>query len=191
MLKKYSLFIDTCLDKINLAIFDGEKEEIYYYTSIELHKNLVDIIVNKIEEFLADHKIKMKSIRKLYLTLGPGSFSGVRVGTNIAKTWKTVDPSLEVYTISNLKIQVPYGEGISCIDAKSNKQYVSIYRGNVGTLKIVNDEEYENICKKNPDLSLFKNFKNVDIFENLINNINNFELTELENIKPIYLKDPL
>ncbi|WP_027122144.1 tRNA (adenosine(37)-N6)-threonylcarbamoyltransferase complex dimerization subunit type 1 TsaB [[Mycoplasma] imitans] len=191
MLRKYSLFIDTCLDKINLAIFDSEKEEVYYYTSIEIHKNLVDIIVNKIDEFLLDHKIKKKAIKKLYITIGPGTFSGVRVGTNIAKTWKSVEPALEVYTISTLKIQVPYGDGISCIDAKSNKQYVSIYRSNVGNMKIVDDENYENMCKKNTDLSLFKNFKNVDIFENLISNISNFELTDIENIKPIYLKDPL
>ncbi|MDC4163527.1 tRNA (adenosine(37)-N6)-threonylcarbamoyltransferase complex dimerization subunit type 1 TsaB [Mycoplasma sp. T363T] len=190
-MRKLCLFIDTCLDKINLAIFDNEKEELYNYTSIEINKNLVDIVVERIDDFLKQSKVKKKAIKKLYITVGPGSFSGVRVGTNIAKTWKTVDPSVEVYTISTLKIQVPYGDGISCLDAKSNKQFVSIYRGNVGNIKIVDHEEYENMCKKNTDLSLFKNFANVDIFENLINNISNFELTEIEDIKPIYLKDPL
>ncbi|QZX49309.1 tRNA (adenosine(37)-N6)-threonylcarbamoyltransferase complex dimerization subunit type 1 TsaB [Mycoplasma sp. E35C] len=190
-MKKHCLFIDTCLDKINIALFDDEKEEIFNFNSIEINKNLVDIVVEKIDDFLKQNKVKKKAIKKLYITTGPGSFSGVRVGTNIAKTWKTVEPNLEVYTISSLKLQVPYGDGISCIDAKSSKQYVSVYRDNIGCIQMLSDEDYECMCKKNTDLSLFKNYKNVDIFENLITNISNFELTELEDIKPIYLKDPL
>jgi tRNA A37 threonylcarbamoyladenosine modification protein TsaB len=62
-----------------------EKTKIYDKFSIETNNNLTDIVVELIEKLLKKNKIRKSDIKAIYLTLGPGSFTGVRVGTLIAK----------------------------------------------------------------------------------------------------------
>jgi tRNA threonylcarbamoyl adenosine modification protein YeaZ len=78
-----NLFIDTTQKTCNLCLF--EKTKIYDKFSIETNNNLTDIVVELIEKLLKKNKIKRSDIKVIYLTVGPGSFTGVRVGTLIAK----------------------------------------------------------------------------------------------------------
>jgi tRNA threonylcarbamoyl adenosine modification protein YeaZ len=78
-----TLFIDSTQKKLNIALI--ENKQILDYYSINTNNNLTDVAVEKIMKLLKKNKIKKQQIDKIYLTIGPGSFTGVRVGCLIAK----------------------------------------------------------------------------------------------------------
>jgi tRNA threonylcarbamoyl adenosine modification protein YeaZ len=80
----FSLFIDTTQNYCNLAIL--KNEQIIAKHSIKTHNNLTDIVVEHIDSLISTAKLKQKDINKVLVVVGPGSFTGVRVGTIIAKT---------------------------------------------------------------------------------------------------------
>jgi tRNA threonylcarbamoyl adenosine modification protein YeaZ len=77
------LFIDTSQTKCNLALFDEGK--IIESFSVPTLNNLTDMVVEEIDSLLSKNDIDKQSISRIYLTTGPGSFTGVRVGCLVAK----------------------------------------------------------------------------------------------------------
>jgi hypothetical protein len=82
--KKLALFIDTTQFYCNLALIQDKKYIKTY--SIKTNNNLTDMVVSKISKLLESVNVKKEQITDIYLVVGPGSFTGVRVGTIIAKT---------------------------------------------------------------------------------------------------------
>jgi tRNA threonylcarbamoyl adenosine modification protein YeaZ len=80
----FSLFIDTTQAYCNLAILNNDKIVKKFKT--KTNNNLTDIVVEHIENLLQKTKVTHKQIEKILLVVGPGSFTGVRIGSLIAKT---------------------------------------------------------------------------------------------------------
>jgi tRNA A37 threonylcarbamoyladenosine modification protein TsaB len=80
----YSLFLDTTQKYCHIIIFN--KKKIIGSTSTETNNNLTDIVVEYIDQLIKKCKVNYQNIKSLYCLLGPGSFTGVRVNTIIAKT---------------------------------------------------------------------------------------------------------
>jgi tRNA A37 threonylcarbamoyladenosine modification protein TsaB len=53
---------------------------------VKTNNNLTEIVVEHIESLLTKTNLKHSDIKKILLVIGPGSFTGVRIGTLIAKT---------------------------------------------------------------------------------------------------------
>lgn len=190
-MKKFKLFFDSSFNKLNIAILN-KNNDLVDQLSILTHNNLTEITLEYLSDILKKNKIKNKQIEAFYVTLGPGSFTGVRIGCIVSKTWCTVNKACKLYTISSLRLQVPHREGISVIDARGNKEYYSVIRNGIYTLKMAENKDFEQICKSNLDLPLYKNFENTNIFESLLNNLENFELVEdVKSVSPIYIKPPV
>jgi tRNA threonylcarbamoyl adenosine modification protein YeaZ len=79
----FSLFVDTTQDYCNLAILKNAK--IVVKSSVRTHNNLTDVVVEHIDSLIEKAKIKQKDIKKILVVIGPGSFTGVRIGTIVAK----------------------------------------------------------------------------------------------------------
>jgi lipoprotein signal peptidase len=79
-----NLFIDSTQKKFNICIFQNDK--IVEKFSIETNNNLTDIAIEHIDKLLNKIGITSKEINNIYLTVGPGSFTGVRIGNLIAKS---------------------------------------------------------------------------------------------------------
>jgi tRNA A37 threonylcarbamoyladenosine modification protein TsaB len=80
----FNLFLDTTQDYCHIAIFD--KNRIISKVSIKTNNNLTDLVVEHIDQLIKKSKIKHKDINAIYILNGPGSFTGVKVNTIIAKT---------------------------------------------------------------------------------------------------------
>ena len=81
----YQLFIDTHGEIIILALYkNGDVLEVLKKQSNQSHSVYV---INMIIELLNKNNITKNDINELYVVNGPGSFTGIRIGVTIAKTW--------------------------------------------------------------------------------------------------------
>ena len=85
MNQNYSLFIDTCQNECNLAICDKSNKVIISHSEFT-HNNMTDVVVEKIDDLFKKAKINKNQIDQVFVTNGPGSFTGARVGVLVAKT---------------------------------------------------------------------------------------------------------
>lgn len=80
----FNLFLDVTQNYCHIAIFN--ERDIIKNISIKTNNNLTDLVVEHIDKLIRKSKITYKNINSLYILIGPGSFTGVKVATTIAKT---------------------------------------------------------------------------------------------------------
>lgn len=134
------LLIDTSTDIVNIAIANDDNLLFSFHKKIE--SNLFVVALQLINDALTKCSLSIKDIDKIFASLGPGSFTGIRIGLTIVKTisWalkKDVIPisSLEIIASSsfNSKYIVPY------IDAKRENCYAAVYDSD---LNIIENERF-------------------------------------------------
>lgn len=97
------LFIDTTSTKFILALIDDNKKVVAFWQE-KLQNNAANMAVVWIEAFFTQNKVTFKSFDEYYLTIGPGSFTGTKVGLNILKTVNLVYPITKINIISNFDL---------------------------------------------------------------------------------------
>ncbi len=183
---KYQLFIDTTSNYCYVSI----SRDLNFIDEIKLkvNKNVTDIIVETIDLLLKNNSISKKCIDKLYINIGPGSFTGVRVGVIIAKAWSLIN-FVDIYTIESTTLQMPTKNGISIINAKSSKVYISIFENNINVvgLRIISKADVAWYISKY-NLNVYQDIE-VDYFKNFVLHIEDFKLVNCaDGINPLYIK---
>lgn len=190
---KYILYIDTTSKTCMYALFDEDfylKKTSYTPTN----NNLVDMCVDILDDFLKKLSLNYGDLEKIYLNLGPGSFTGVRVGINLAKTIWSVYQNIEVYGTNALEI-LSCGNGVGIIDAKGNKSYLAQYQNGqeIIPIKIINNDELQN----NSELNMYPSFDATKIgdvagFEKSFAYLKYFKkIDDILNLEPLYIKSAL
>ena len=80
-----SLFLDTSSSYLTLAILKDGKElkSLYEY----LDKDMSKETLNKIKIMMDSLNLKPNDVSNIIVVTGPGSYTGLRVGVTIAKTY--------------------------------------------------------------------------------------------------------
>lgn len=187
----YNLFLDTTQNYCHIAIFTTSK--IVKSVSVKTNNNLTDLVVEHINKILKNANIRDSHISSLYLLIGPGSFTGLRVGCLIAKTWAMIK-NIKIYALDSLRFQISEPSGISILDARGNNKYVCVIKNNKTIIKpkITNTKELAKIINKYNDLHVFKQFENANVFDNLLKNLSLFkEIKDIKKMLPNYIKKPI
>ena len=77
------LGIKTDQPEATICIFNDKTIEVY---SWQAHRQLSDTIHIKIQELLNKYNIEYKNLTGLVVFIGPGSFTGLRIGITVANT---------------------------------------------------------------------------------------------------------
>lgn len=188
------LFIDTSNSFINIYIV--RDNEVLIKKKYHTLKDMANSIMPLIRECFNEVGFKVNNIDKIFVTIGPGSFTGIRVGITVAKTisWSLIIP---VYPISTLEylasVNTKYNKIISIIDARRENVFAGYYDSKLNKIK---DEEHTNIesIKKNEDTILVSydgvydsEIIDVDIVK-LINKHINDKSVNPHELNPNYLK---
>lgn len=132
------LGIDTSTKFLCLAIYNNSK--IYGY-NLEVGSKLSSFLAPSIEETLKAAKLKVGDIDYFACGIGPGSFTGLRVGLATVKglSWALKKPIAAVSTLDILarNIKGIGGYIIPVIDAKRNLFYCGIYKVKNGVYRRV------------------------------------------------------
>lgn len=193
-----SLLIDTTTSNIIVSIIENNNILFEYKETIisDMSSKILPIISNGLNSI----NLELKDIDKIFVSNGPGSFTGIRVGVTVAKTiaWalkKDIVPisSLELMatTNTNKKYLVPM------IDARRGNVFAGIYDKNLDVIKkdkLINlnefvenlNNEYEFISYDNINLNNIVT-PNVDVLKIINKHINDIGINP-HNINPNYLK---
>ena len=129
----YKLFLDTCYKNLNIIIL--KDEEILASVSEECNKKQSESLFVVLDELFKKHNINKSELAKVYLTIGPGSYTGVRIALTLAKVLCTTK-HIPLYIISTLKF---YAAGkaktMVLMDARAERAYIGIYDNNKEVLK--------------------------------------------------------
>ena len=98
----------------------------FYYEYGHIHS---EIIITAVERVLEDTNNSFESIDKFALSVGPGSFTSIRVAMTAIKTFAQVlnKPIVAIDTLSILEASLPNIKGIkiiASIDALRNEVYI-------------------------------------------------------------------
>lgn len=121
------LALDCAVSRLSIAIKTDTK---YISETFDIGMRQSEILVPSIDELLKKAEILPSELNYTTLTVGPGSFTGLRLGISALKAIELAY-NVPVYGISSLKVySYPYCDVnmpvISCIDANKDKFYAHI-----------------------------------------------------------------
>jgi len=136
--------IDTSTDRIVLGYKDENKDAEYSFKSRLRHSKTLMV---KIDAFLKELDVDVEEIDLLGCGIGPGSFTGLRIGIaavkamSYAKNCKIVGiPSLDLYAFN-----VPYNGYILVLKhARENYFYGALYSRNDDSLELIIPHFFKN-----------------------------------------------
>lgn len=130
------LAVDTSTMIATCAVLDEEK--LLGEFSINQEMTHSENLVPMIKEVLDNLNLKVSDIDLYGVAIGPGSFTGLRIGIATVKSFAHVfdKPIVGVSTLEGLAFNLPYNKGIivPMIDARRDRVYTGIYRWNMGNL---------------------------------------------------------
>jgi tRNA threonylcarbamoyladenosine biosynthesis protein TsaB len=123
------LGIDTSTKFLSIGIYDQGK--IYGY-SLEVGRKLSSLITATINKVLDAAGLDLGDIDYFACGLGPGSFTGMRVGVATVKglSWSLKKPVVGISTLDILSrnVDLPQGLVIPMLDARRGLLYCALYR---------------------------------------------------------------
>ena len=190
------LLIDTSSSNVVVSIIDEDKN-LYEYKN-KINTDLSSKILLIIDECLKKCESDLKTIDKIFVVNGPGSFTGVRIGVTVAKNiaWsldKEIIPisSLELIatTPSKKKYLVPM------IDARRGNVFAGIYDKDLNLIEreqLISYSDLRNKIDENYEIISYDDINdsikpNIDIIK-IINKHKNDKTVNPHKLNPRYLK---
>ncbi|OQY07610.1 MAG: tRNA (adenosine(37)-N6)-threonylcarbamoyltransferase complex dimerization subunit type 1 TsaB [Fusobacteriia bacterium 4572_132] len=144
------LGIETTTKIASIAIFDSEKGIISEIT-LQAKINHSDTLMKAINGLFEFSGIKKEEIDKIAVGLGPGSFTGIRVGLGTAKglAYSLKIPLVGINTLDILVQNVMKTDKtiVPLIDARKTRVYYAIYKYEGDKIKKIEDYGVEHLEK--------------------------------------------
>ena len=146
------LFIDTHSELITIALKNNN--DLFIKTKESEYSHSI-YTMPMIEEIFKENNLDVKSLKKIIVVNGPGSFTGIRIGLSIAKTMAYA-LKIDINTISSLTAYLVSNdtkENKAAIIEDNKGYYISVFDKNNKPIKDeyyseVNDCEYEVVEQK-------------------------------------------
>ena len=141
------LVFDTCLDKMYVTLTDNEKILSSKIVTNKDNKYHSAFLISTIKSVLKENSLNPQDLNAIGTNIGPGSFTGIRACTTVARTMAQ-QLKLPAVGISSLEIleQISKGKNTAvALDARKNCAYFLINGEIKGAMQL---EEVEQILQK-------------------------------------------
>ncbi len=192
-----TLFIDTSTEYLTVALIKDDKVLKENTISSSEHSKYA---MTEIEKLFDGTDIGRKSVNKIMVTNGPGSFTGVRIGVTIAKTYAWAC-NINIIPISTLKAYAlsysGYNYYVPYIDARRGYVYASMYDKDYNEVlkdSYISLEDLLKKCEKLSNIAFIGKSDKKEILPNKLNILNIYNYYKNENgisphaLVPNYLK---
>ena len=158
-----------------------------------------ELMIVELEKVLTRNNLKKEDIDEIVVSIGPGSYTGVRVSLTIAKIMGLM-LKCKVYAVSSLEAQkIKDVHVISLMNARNNRSYFGVYYNNEVIVKdtIYETPEVLKYIEEHKDYVVCGDVKYLgltsgefDLAESLLASRREDNLVkDVLSLKPVYLKD--
>ena len=141
------LCIDTCTNVCSVSVI--EKDKIIGERTYNDKLRHSEILMVEIDELIKKLDKTPSDIEEVFVTSGPGSFTGIRIGVTAANTLAdTLGVKVNGYTVLDLiagNFMCHDGHICSMVYARNDRYYFAIYEAKKGTLKLKTPYEAKTI----------------------------------------------
>ncbi|MFA5500059.1 MAG: tRNA (adenosine(37)-N6)-threonylcarbamoyltransferase complex dimerization subunit type 1 TsaB [Candidatus Omnitrophota bacterium] len=131
------LAIDTSTDYLSLAVIKDGKAIAKFHKKAAMRHSM--LLVPMIAKLLKKVKLKIKEMDCFAISIGPGSFTGLRIGVTVVKglAYALKRPVIAVPTLDAIAMNAKKAKGIICVilDARKKKVYACLYRSDGKNIK--------------------------------------------------------
>ena len=196
----YSLLLDSANRDLNVGL--AKDNQIIDRISYQAWQRQSELMAVEVDAILKRNNISAKDIGEVVVTIGPGSYTGIRIALTIAKTLAFA-LDIKIFAVSSLISQkAPHQPTISVINARSNRSYVAIYDADGQVLveeKVWPNDELIAWIKSNADFIVSGDAKYLDIdayqpsvLDGMLEaKKKSIPVENILTLKPVYLKDLL
>ena len=142
----YTIGIDTSHQFLLLVLMDENR--IIDYKQNQCPKLQSEYIIVELDNLLKRNNISLIEVKNIVVTIGPGSYTGVRIGLTVAKVLGSI-VGKTVYTLSTLQLYAGIKNALVLMDARADRCYVGRYNNGVALSEdsvLTNDEIKELLC---------------------------------------------
>ena len=193
----YYLLLDSSNTSLTVGLCN--KDKLIDFTSYEAWQTQSEHMIPEINALLEKHQVNKEDIQGVMVTIGPGSYTGVRIAITISKVI-AVALNVPVYPISALQIlKKDKKPSICLINARSNRSYVGVYEDDKCLLQdcIMTNDEVMQYITDHPDYVVCGACKYLgiesyqsNIAEEMFSLVGRVSACEdARALKPVYLKD--
>lgn len=140
------LVIDSATKNLYIAVFEDEKCLGDFWESG--HNDHSVKLMSQIEILMNSNNFKVSDLDEIIVGIGPGSYTGLRIGVVVAKMfgWNN---NIPVKTISSLALMASNDEGENLIlpeiDARRGNSFLGLYKNDGESLILVEEEQLTNL----------------------------------------------
>ena len=193
----YTLLLDS--SNTSLSVGFMKDDNLYCYTSYESWQSQSEHMVPEIDKLMNEYNINREDIDAIIVTIGPGSYTGVRIALTIAKT-TALALNIPIYPVSSLRVlKNDKRPSICLINARSGRSYFAVYEDDKVIIgdTIKKNEEVKEYIANHPDYSVcgdarYLGLEKVDtnICQQMVSLAKVLKPVENDlGLKPIYMKD--
>lgn len=128
-----SISVDTATQALSLALAEGRDEwHVKQTLLLADSRQHGETLVDQVAQILHKENWQSDMINQVIVGIGPGSYTGLRIGLTLAKVWATAK-NLPLFAISSLALMVPPPQNeqslyVPLIDARRGTVYTGGYR---------------------------------------------------------------
>ena len=192
----YQLLLDSSNVYLSVGVAkDGKVIDKIYY---EAWQRQSEMMVTEVDNILSKSKIAKEDLDAVVVGIGPGSYTGVRIGVTIAKTIAYA-LKIKIYAKSSLSLLKHAEKPTICLfNARSGRSYFAVYEGHKVIEKdcVKTNEEVLAYIHDHPDYLVNGDTYQIslesgefDILENLADFNKDEEVKNVFALNPVYLKE--
>lgn len=191
----YQLLLDSSNVFLSVGLAkDGKVVDKIFY---EAWQRQSEMMATEVGNILERNNISKEDLDGVVVGIGPGSYTGVRIGVTIAKTIAYA-LNIKIYAKSSLSLLKHQEFPTICVfNARSGRSYFGVYKGDEILEKdtVLENEKVIDYIKSHPNFLVHGDTNQLglesgkfDIIDNLAN-FNESEVRDPFSLNPIYLKD--
>lgn len=192
-----TLLLDS--SNIDLAVGIANEDKLIDSTIYEAWQVQSEYMVKEIDLLFKKYEISRNDIKDIMVSIGPGSYTGVRIALTIAKVM-ALALNISIYAVSSLHV-LKNGDlpSICLMNARSGRSYIGVYQGNNCIIKdqVMKNDEVLNYISSHPGYAIcgdvsylsLEGYKSNVINEMLSLKSSAAKYENILDIKPVYLKD--
>lgn len=155
------LGVDTSTKIASIAVIDEEKVLGEYTLNQEMSHS--ENLIPMIKELLNNLYINIEDIDMYSVAIGPGSFTGLRIGVAAVKSLAHLfnKPIVGISTLEGMAYNLPHNEiVIPMIDARRDRVYTGVYSWENGVLKTIKADD---VVEMNTLLEDLKKYDSISV----------------------------